>query len=149
MALIFLCPIRTCTEQNAGRCKVFDFYRSRVGFVLSFCKNVVVYFSITTSFYTDDVIGAQGWRGGAWGGSRGDSLNAPTQGVEKGGVAKSFWCSPACLGQSGTTRWRNVGVAFRLAAFLLSNTEIKLLGLLNLRLRRFCPHTFIQPPKKS
>lgn len=80
MALIFLCPIRMCTEQNAGRCKVFDFYRSRVDFVLSFCKNVVVYFSITTSFYTDDVIGAQGWRGGAWGGSRGDGLNAPIQG---------------------------------------------------------------------
>lgn len=28
-----------------------------------FCKNVVVYFNITTCFYTDDVIGAQGGRG--------------------------------------------------------------------------------------
>lgn len=28
-----------------------------------FCKNVVVYFNITTCFYTDDAIGAQGGRG--------------------------------------------------------------------------------------
>lgn len=49
-----------CTETEA--CKVFHFYQSSV--VLSFCKNVVVYFSITT-LYREDVIGRQGGRGGA------------------------------------------------------------------------------------
>lgn len=71
---MFLCPIRRCTEDADGG-KVFRFDPSRVDFVCSFCKIVLVYFSIT-SFYTDDVIGAQGGRGGAWG-SRGGGPKTP------------------------------------------------------------------------
>lgn len=37
-------------------------YRGRTA-ALTFCKNVVVYFNITTCYCRDDVIGAQGGRG--------------------------------------------------------------------------------------